>query len=93
MDGTVIDLRDAIWEPTNNLGEHSIFVGDRYPLVRRMPPSLHDAEGLSFMKPVCVYAMHRRKQTWDGPLLDLCHFNFDGTSSWGMELSSCKSYS
>lgn len=61
MDGNTIDLRDAMWEPANNLGGHSVFVGDSYPLVRMMPPSVHDVEGLPFMKHGYVFAMHHRK--------------------------------
>jgi hypothetical protein len=90
MDGNVIDLRHAIWEPANILGEHSIFVGDRYPIVRRMPPSIHDAHGLPFMKHGCVFTVHRRKRYWEGPVPDLCRFSFDGTSACGMTLLSCE---
>ena len=88
MDDNAIDLRHAIWEPANNLGEDSIFIRDSYPIVRRMPPSVHDAHGLPFMKHGCVFIVHRRKRYWEGPMADLCRFSFDGTSAWGMTLCS-----
>ena len=93
MDGNSIDLRDAIWELANNLGHHSIFVGDSYPIVRRMPPSMHGTEGLPFMKHGGVFSMHCQLNMLGHAIPDLCCFSFDGTSSWGVRLSSSDSYS
>ena len=50
MNGAEFDPRDATWVPRNTLGEYSLFIGDSYPIVKRMPPSVHDTEGLPFMK-------------------------------------------
>ena len=60
MNGTEFDPRDAMWVPRNTLGEYSLFIGDNYPIVKRMPPSMHDTEGLPFMKHGCVFSAHRR---------------------------------
>ena len=46
MNGAEFDPRDATWVPRNTLGEYSLFIGDNYPIVKRMPPSVHDMEGL-----------------------------------------------
>lgn len=50
MNDSAIDLYDAIWLPTKNLGDHLLFVGYDYPIVRKMPPSVHDVESMPFMK-------------------------------------------
>ena len=53
MNGAEFDPRDATWVPRNTLGEYSLFIGG-------MPPSVHDTEGLPFMKHGCVFSVHRR---------------------------------
>ena len=58
--GAELDPRDATWVPRNTLGEYSLFIRDNYPIVKRMPPSVHDTEGLPFMKHGCVFSAHRR---------------------------------
>ena len=45
MNGAEFDPRDATWVPRNTLGEYSLFIGDSYPIVKRMPPSVHDMLG------------------------------------------------
>lgn len=66
MNGNAIDLCGPIWEPSNTLGEHSLFVGDSYPIVRHMPPCVHDADDLSFMKHGCVFIAHHQIESLDG---------------------------
>ena len=60
MNGAEFDPRDATWVPRNTLGEYLLFIRDNYPIVKRMPPSMHDTEGLPFMKHGCVFIVHRR---------------------------------
>ena len=55
MNDAEFDPRDAMWVPRNTLGEYSLFIGDNYPIVKRMPPSVHNTEGLPFMKHGCVF--------------------------------------
>ena len=50
MNGAEFDPRDATWVPRNTLGEYSLFIGDSYPIVKRMSPSGHETEGLPVMK-------------------------------------------
>ena len=59
MTGAEFDPRDATWVPRNTLGEYTLFSGDSYPIVKRTPPSVHDPEGLPFMKHGCVFSVHR----------------------------------
>ena len=75
MNGAEFDPRDATWVPRNTLGEYSLFIGDSYPIVKRMPPSVHDTEGLPFMKHGCVFRAHR--------------FSLDESPSCGTRLESC----
>ena len=82
MNGTEFDPRDATWVPRNTLGEYSLFIGDSYPIVKRMPPSMHDTEGLPFMKHGCVFSAHRRMNDMLGHAIpDLCRFSYDESPS------------
>ena len=45
MNGIEFDPHDATWVPRNTLGEYWLFIGDNYPIVKRMPPSVHGTEG------------------------------------------------
>ena len=58
MNGAEFDPPDATWVPTNTLGEYSLFIGGIYPIVKQMPPSVHNTEGLAFMKHGCVFSVH-----------------------------------
>src|SRR5215216_1911540 len=60
MNGAEFDPHDATWVPRNTLGEYSLFIGDSYPIVKQMPPSVHDTEGLLFMKHGCVFSARWR---------------------------------
>ena len=42
--GAEFDPYDATWVPRNTLGEYSLFTRDNYPIVKWMPPSVHDTE-------------------------------------------------
>ena len=53
MNGVEFDPCDATWVPMNTLGEYSLFIADSYPIVKQIPPSMHDTEGLPFMKHGC----------------------------------------
>lgn len=90
MNGAEFDPRDATWVPRNTLGEYSLFIGDSYPIVKRMPPSVHDTEGLPFMKHGCVFSVHRRMNDMLGHAIpDLCRFSLDESPSCGTGLESC----
>ena len=90
MNGAEFDPRDATWVPRNTLGEYSLFIGDSYPIVKRMPPSVHDTEGLPFMKHGCVFSAHRRMNDMLGHAIpDLCRFSLDESPSCGTGLESC----
>ena len=90
MNGAEFDPRDATWVPRNTLGEYSLFIGDSYPIVKRMPPSVHDTEGLPFMKLGCVFSAHRRMHDMLGHAIpDLCLFSLDESPSCGTGLESC----
>ena len=90
MNGAEFDPRDATWVPRNTLGEYSLFIGDSYPIVKRMPPSVHDTEGLPFMKHGCVFSAHRRMNVMLGHAIpDLCRFSLDESPLCGTGLESC----
>ena len=90
MNGTDFDPRDATWVPRNTLGEYSLFIGDNYPIVKWMPSSMHDTEGLSFMKHGCVFSAHHRMNDMLGHAIpDLCRFSLDESPSCGTGLESC----
>jgi len=73
----------------NTLEEYSIFIGDNYPIVQMMPPFVHDADGLPFMKNGCIFIAHRRINMSNTPIPDLWCFIFDESPSWGATLRSC----
>ena len=89
MDGGMFNPRDATWVRTNTLEECSIFIGDNYPIVQTMPPSVHDADSQPFMKNGCVFIAHRRIQLFNTPIHDLCRYSLDESPSWGPTLRSC----
>ena len=89
MDGGVFNPRDATWVRMNTLEEYSIFIGDNYPIVQTMPPSVHDADDLPFVKKGCVLIAHRRIRILDAPIPDLCRFSLDESPSRGATLRSC----
>ena len=60
MDGGMFDPLDATWVRMNTLVESSIFIGDNHPKVQTMPPFVHDADGLPFMKNGCIFIAHSR---------------------------------
>ena len=75
MNGAEFVPRDAMLVPRNTLGEYSLFI---YPIVKRMPPSVHDTEGLMFMKHGCVFSVHRRMNDMLGHAIpNLCRFSLD----------------
>ena len=89
MKGVEFDPRDAMWVPRNTLGEYSLFIGDNYPIVKQMPPCVHDIEGLPFMKHGCVFSAHRRMNDMLGhAIADLCRFSLDESPSCGTGLES-----
>ena len=57
MNNAEFDPSGATWVLRNTLGEYSLLIGDSYPIVKQMPPSVHDTEGLSFMKHGCVFSV------------------------------------
>ena len=84
------DPHDAMWEPRNTLGEYSLFLGDSYPIVKQMLPSVHDTKGLPFIKHGCVFNAHRRMNDMLGHAIpDLCRFILDESPSCGTGLESC----
>ena len=89
MDGGEFDPLDAIWVPMNTLGEYSLFIGGSYPIVKPMPPSVHNADDLPFMKHGCVFIAHHRINILNAPIPNLCHFILDESPSWGATLKSC----
>ena len=90
MNGAEFNPPDAMRVPRNTLGEYLLFIGDRYPIVKRMPPSVHDTEGLPFMKHGCVFSAHRRMNDMLGHAIpDLCRFSLDESPSCGTGLESC----
>ena len=90
MNGAEFDPLDATWVPRNTLGEYSLFIGDSYPIVKQMPPSVHDTKGLPFMKHGCVFIAHHRMNDMLGHAIpDLCHFSLDESPSCGTGLESC----
>ena len=44
MNGAEFAPRGAMWVLRNTLGEYSLFIGDSYPIVKLMPPSVHDTK-------------------------------------------------
>ena len=88
MNGCVFDPRDATWARRNTLEEYSVFIGDSYPIVKTMPPSVHDADGLPFMKSGCVFIAHCWINILNAPIPDLCRFSLDESPSWGATLKS-----
>jgi hypothetical protein len=94
MNGSEFDPRDAMWELRNTLGEYSLFIGDNYPIVSQMPPSVHDTEGLPFKKHGCVFSAHRQMNNMLGHVVpDLCRFSLDESPSCGTVLESCDNHS
>ena len=90
MNGAEFDPRDVTWVPRNTIEEYSLFIRDSYPIVKQMPPSVHDTEGLSFMKHGCVFIAHRRMNDMLGHAIpDLCRFSLDESPSCGIGLESC----
>ena len=90
MNGAKFDPRDVAWVPRNTLGEYSLFIGDNNPIVKRMPSSVHDTEGLPFMKHGCVYGAHCRMNDMLGHAIpNLCRFILDESPSCGTGLESC----
>ena len=90
MNDAEFDPHDATWVPRNTLGEYLLFIGDNYPIVKRMPPSVHDTEGLPFMKHGCVFSAHRQMNDMLGHAIpDLCRFSLDESPSCGTGLESC----
>ena len=88
--GAELDPRDATWVPRNTLGEYSLFIGDIYPIVKRLPPSVHDTKGPPFMKHGCVFSAHRWMNDMLGyAITDLCRFSLDESPSCGTGLESC----
>jgi hypothetical protein len=83
MDGGMFNPRDATWVRMNTLDEHLIFIGDNYPIVQTMPPSVHDANGLPFMKNGCIFIAHQWIHILNTPIPDLCRFSLDESPSWG----------
>ena len=75
MNSAEFDPRDAMWVPRNTLGEYLVFIGDSYPIVKQMPASVHDTEGLPFMKHGCVFSAQRQMNNMPGHAIpDLCRF-------------------
>ena len=90
MNGSEFDPIDATWVPRNTLGEYSLFIGDNYPIVKRMPPSVHDTEGPPFMKHGSVFSAHRRMNDMLGHAIpNLCRFSLVESPSCGTGLESC----
>ena len=93
------DLRGAQWEVVPDLGEYSIFLGKSYPRMIEITPrmmsmdcSMHAGDdGLSFLKPGCVFIAHHRISDWATPSPDLCRFSLDGSAMLGCNLPSCYS--
>ena len=78
MNGAEFDPRDATWVPRNPLAEYSLFIGDSYPIVKWMPLSMHDTEGLPFIKHGSVFSVHRRMNDMLGHAIpDLCRFSVE----------------
>ena len=91
MNNAKFDPHDATWVSRNTLGEYSLFIGDKYPIVKRMPPSMHDTEGLSFLKHGCVFSAHRwMNDMLRHAILDLFHFSLDESPSCGTGLECCE---
>ena len=79
-----------MWVPRNTLGEYSLFIGDSCPIVKQMPPSMHDTKGLSFKKRGCVFSVHRWMNDMLGHAIpNLCCFSLDEFPSCGTGLESC----
>ena len=90
MNGAEFDPCGAMWVSRNTLREYMLFIGDSYPIVKRMPPSMHDTEGLPFMKHGFLFNVHRRMNDILGRAIpDLCRFSLDESPSCGTGLESC----
>src|SRR4051812_41195537 len=91
MNGAEFNPRDATRGPRNTLGEDLLFIGDNYPIAKRIPPSVHDTEGLPFMTHGCGFIVRRGMNGALGQAIpDLSHFRVDGapTCSAGLARSA-----
>ena len=89
MNGAEFDPRDDTWVPRNTLGEYSLFIGDSYPIVKRMPPSVHDTGRPAVHEAwLCLHCAPPDERHAGHTIPDLCRFSLDESPSCGTGLES-----
>ena len=87
------DLRGVEWQPINDLGHLSIFLGYSYPRLLKISPVHTGDDGGTFIKPGCVFLTSSRNSIFEKVSLpEICHFQLDGTPMWGCELNPNMDY-